>query len=88
MQGGGAADEAEGGEQEDEEEEKREEEGEEEGPPECPICLTELEEDEDEVAVLVCTHTFHRACVIDWVQKSAGQGIEATCPMCRGAIMY
>jgi hypothetical protein len=58
---------------------------------ECAICLLELEEeDEDEEGGLVlgCGHRFHAACVEQWVDRSNGLGMRATCPMCRADITY
>jgi hypothetical protein len=57
---------------------------------ECAICLLELEdeEDEEEVTALVCGHPFHSDCVTLWVNKCHSKATEATCPICRAAIMY
>jgi len=38
------------------------------------------------IATLPCGHTFHRECIIDWVQ-SRGSG-NATCPLCRAQIPH
>ncbi|XP_055960707.1 RING-H2 finger protein ATL34-like [Mercurialis annua] len=42
----------------------------------CPICLEELE-DEDECVVLPCSHMFHELCLQHWLNKNT------LCPICR-----
>lgn len=46
--------------------------------PECSICLSQVE-DEDEVRKLPnCGHTFHRACIDLWLLR------QNACPLCKG----
>jgi hypothetical protein len=47
------------------------------------VCFLELEEDEDEKALLSCGHRFHQACVDLWVSNCVQKGLRVTCPMCR-----
>lgn len=64
---------------------------EEEEPTECAICLLDLQEDDDdqeEATVLACGHPFHSACVTLWVNNCRSKSLDATCPICRAAIMY
>jgi hypothetical protein len=45
----------------------------------CPICLSDMVVGE-EVRVLTCRHTFHRACLDEWLR------VNASCPTCRTSI--
>ncbi|KAL4429411.1 hypothetical protein ABPG74_020998 [Tetrahymena malaccensis] len=45
----------------------------------CQICLEEIQKDE-KVIKLKCTHSFHSACIRDWIK------IRVTCPSCRRSI--
>ena len=45
---------------------------------ECVICLSEL--DESPTTTLICNHTFHSACVTEWLNK------DGRCPTCRRQI--
>ena len=43
----------------------------------CPICLSELNEQESNVYEIDCGHKFHTNCIIKWFRSSKGQ-----CPCC------
>ncbi|RPB23840.1 hypothetical protein L211DRAFT_868408 [Terfezia boudieri ATCC MYA-4762] len=43
----------------------------------CPVCLEDFEEDQ-EVRVLPCSHSFHTDCIDPWLLNVAG-----SCPLCR-----
>ena len=45
----------------------------------CPICYDEFGV-EGEVNTLICGHSFHHQCILDWVTKTL------TCPNCRTAL--
>jgi len=45
-------------------------------PGECVICLGELDDEED-ITTTECNHTFHTACVEEWLSK------DGRCPTCR-----
>jgi hypothetical protein len=63
---------------------------------ECAICFHHLAEgtmegegqEEEKAMGLDCGHVFHRGCVEMWVDRCCLKVIEASCPMCRAAIMY
>jgi len=42
----------------------------------CSICLLNYEKN-DELRLLLCTHTFHKECIDNWFKTSS------TCPICR-----
>lgn len=42
----------------------------------CPVCLEDLEQESD-IIVTKCNHSFHRECLIKWQKKNI------TCPLCR-----
>eukprot|EP01006_Ploeotia_vitrea_P051421 TRINITY_DN67558_c6_g1_i2.p1 TRINITY_DN67558_c6_g1~~TRINITY_DN67558_c6_g1_i2.p1 ORF type:complete len:242 (+),score=30.98 TRINITY_DN67558_c6_g1_i2:852-1577(+) len=42
----------------------------------CPVCLAEFQTGEA-VNTLLCLHTFHRGCMMEWAQR------HNTCPVCR-----
>ncbi|KAH7092056.1 hypothetical protein FB567DRAFT_545250 [Paraphoma chrysanthemicola] len=48
-------------------------------PGNCTICCDPL--DTDVVSTVVCQHSFHLTCVLDWFQSSAPQ--RGSCPNCR-----
>jgi hypothetical protein len=50
---------------------------------ECPICLMELEEGGE---TLACGHTFHAACVGEWVDTCRRKELTLACPYCRQAM--
>jgi hypothetical protein len=53
--------------------------GDEEGklyPGECPICLSEWEDD-DIISITPCGHSFHKECIGHWIES------ERTCAFCR-----
>ena len=54
-------------------------------PPECPICLEELD---DTSPALACGHQFHAACVQELAaaassRRTRGRGTAVLCPLCR-----
>ena len=88
-EGGGEGRRYDGGEEEEEEEE-------EEGPvqeeEECSVChasMVEAEgaEDGDRIGLLRCYHRFHDQCLYLWASHCGAKHLEATCPMCRGALV-
>lgn len=42
----------------------------------CPVCLKEFEKG-NVVKTLPCRHTFHKECIIPWLEKTN------SCPLCR-----
>ena len=46
---------------------------------ECPICFEKLETD---VGVLVCKHSFHCCCLLEWRRNLFDSPM--FCPLCRG----
>jgi hypothetical protein len=64
-------------------------EGEEDGTsvPDCPICLTGLEdedgEEEEPTHTTSCGHTFHADCLKGWRGTCVAKGLSVTCPNCR-----
>jgi hypothetical protein len=59
---------------------------------ECAICLTALEDNQEEddeadafmdMATLGCGHRFHEQCIDSWVVSLARQKLDAECPYCR-----
>lgn len=51
----------------------------------CPVCLVELEDDDNRgVLRLTCGHFFHHPCINLWLDRSTDKGSE--CPICRSAI--
>ena len=49
----------------------------------CAICLSDFEEGEA-LRVLPCRHLFRKECIDEWVQR---QGISASCPLCKHALV-
>lgn len=47
----------------------------------CPICILAIVED-DEV-MLSCTHNFHSACIVHWIEYRKYKNLKANCPLCR-----
>jgi len=47
--------------------------------PVCSICLNEYEPTDDCFTSSVCSHQFHRACILEWLQRRAN----TECPCCR-----
>jgi hypothetical protein len=72
------------GQEEDGEEEEEQDEEE-----ECSVCLLELDEGEDgdTETLLLCRHRFHSRCLDLWTANCREKRIDATCPMCRAAVM-
>ena len=49
---------------------------------ECSICLNPMETSySNEISQLCCSHTFHRACIDQWVRSR--ESMANRCPMCR-----
>jgi hypothetical protein len=50
----------------------------------CTICLCNIEpvtiKEEEKEEVLVCHHTFHKECIVEWLK------IKHNCPVCRAKI--
>ena len=55
-------------------------EGELERDDECPVCADEFEAGDQIVTLPDCRHTFHAACVFQWLE------LQSNCPMCRSSI--
>ncbi|KAL2927531.1 E3 ubiquitin-protein ligase RNF13 [Bienertia sinuspersici] len=57
----------------------------------CSICLEEFEKREnnngdvqqDDVAILPCSHVFHGDCLVSWILKDKN-----TCPLCRYKLVF
>ncbi|XP_021773427.1 E3 ubiquitin ligase BIG BROTHER-related-like [Chenopodium quinoa] len=47
----------------------------------CSICLEEFGKSDD-VAMLPCSHVFHKNCFLGWIHKRKG-----TCPLCRSELL-
>ncbi|KAM0841005.1 hypothetical protein ACQ4PT_059294 [Festuca glaucescens] len=47
----------------------------------CPICLLDVETQEEESLRLPCSHPFHDRCILPWFHRTS------TCPTCRRDIM-
>jgi len=45
---------------------------------ECPICMENLESD-NEICLLSCNHPYHKRCIVGWFMS----GAERRCPYCR-----
>ena len=43
----------------------------------CPICLSQLDDDDQDIYNLDCNHKFHTKCIMEWFRKSKGN-----CPCC------
>jgi hypothetical protein len=50
----------------------------------CPICLISVENDSG-IIHLRCSHSYHRGCIIEWLQSN--QSMAKTCPLCRVRIV-
>ncbi|XP_073147379.1 RING-H2 finger protein ATL57-like [Henckelia pumila] len=48
----------------------------------CPICLTEFQEEERVKQIPYCGHVFHPTCVDTWLAS------HVTCPLCRSAKLF
>tara|TARA_B100001123_G_C15342604_1_gene1035609 strand:- start:5636 stop:6079 length:444 start_codon:yes stop_codon:yes gene_type:complete len=46
----------------------------------CVICLEDYQND-GEITILPCNHSFHYKCMYQWIQK------ERSCPLCRMSIV-
>uniref|UniRef100_A0A8B9GW56 Zgc:175214 n=1 Tax=Astyanax mexicanus TaxID=7994 RepID=A0A8B9GW56_ASTMX len=46
----------------------------------CAVCLEEFKA-RDELGVCPCSHTFHKKCLLKWLE------IRSVCPMCNKPIM-
>ncbi|CAF0788031.1 unnamed protein product [Rotaria sp. Silwood1] len=51
---------------------------------ECPICLMNIEDDNERI-YLPCSHTFHRRCIYEWLKSN--EFMAHTCPICREHIV-
>lgn len=51
--------------------------------PMCSICLGDYEESDQPYSVPTCSHDFHKACLLDWLQRPNNNG----CPCCRVEII-
>ena len=47
---------------------------------ECPVCADEFQAGDQIVTLPDCRHTFHAACVFQWLE------LQSNCPMCRSSI--
>ncbi|KAG6664253.1 RING-H2 finger protein ATL2 [Carya illinoinensis] len=50
--------------------------------PDCPVCLSEFEENEKGRTLPKCGHTFHIECIDMWFHS------HSTCPLCRSAVEH
>ncbi|XVE77584.1 hypothetical protein DITRI_Ditri13aG0075300 [Diplodiscus trichospermus] len=50
-------------------------------PPECAVCLSEFENDEQARILPMCSHTFHVDCIDMWFYS------HSNCPLCRATIL-
>lgn len=48
---------------------------------ECAICCESVEEGSPEAYTTDCQHTFHAACLVQWMRREGGGGM--SCPLCR-----
>ena len=48
--------------------------------PSCPVCFTNFQRG-DRLRVLPCKHSFHQACIDEWLNRNA------SCPLCRRSIL-
>ena len=48
----------------------------------CSVCI-ETYSDGQRLLGLVCGHTYHYRCVLDWFQSVALEGTPPACPQCR-----
>ncbi|CAA7027246.1 unnamed protein product [Microthlaspi erraticum] len=48
---------------------------------ECPVCLSEFEDDETLRLIPQCCHVFHPGCIDGWLRS------QATCPLCRANLL-
>lgn len=53
----------------------------------CPICL-EYEFNKSICVTSICGHSFHRKCIIDWINCCNKDKVNVTCPVCRSLITY
>lgn len=51
----------------------------------CPICLTESRYD---FTTLECKHSFHKKCILNWVNTQINLDQIPQCPLCRKDINY
>jgi hypothetical protein len=51
--------------------------------PVCTICLTEYEPDDVCFTSSVCSHEFHRTCILEWLERRAN----TECPCCRTSLV-
>ena len=50
----------------------------------CPICLEEFEDNDEIVTTEHCCHTFHSACMLEWLlAKHTHRDTKNSCPVCR-----
>ena len=45
----------------------------------CPICLSTIDEDNNDMYKLECNHFFHSKCIMDWFRAENSNG---KCPCC------
>ena len=48
--------------------------------PSCPLCMEEYKVDEGDLTQLPCSHVYHTACVMQWLD------MKNSCPICREVI--
>uniref|UniRef100_A0A7S0AVF0 RING-type domain-containing protein n=1 Tax=Minutocellus polymorphus TaxID=265543 RepID=A0A7S0AVF0_9STRA len=49
----------------------------------CPICLCDLNTDEDDIRrPMSCSHIYHKGCISGWLEQNE------TCPLCRTNVLY
>jgi hypothetical protein len=50
----------------------------------CVICFEEYKED-TKVRQISCSHVYHSACIMEWIQKKPEQ---PDCPQCRQPLVF
>ena len=56
---------------------------------ECPICLKNIDPDDEKILKRVgnnCGHSFHKECINPWIKTTKGQNGGPVCPVCRTKI--
>jgi hypothetical protein len=54
----------------------------------CPICHDEWNADGNEVVRTPCQHTYHKTCLLEWIDAQDDRVNKCTCPMDRQLLCY